>query len=133
VSGALADSLSSTQLIKCPYQVFTSQHTAPAVSLRVSNRNIQYVAHQRVLGFFFFYIPHLTIKEHVRKTRIACIKRFQVLQALSSVKWGASQKLLRRIYVAFIRSKIRYGSTNLAHISKSLLNQLETDQNSALR
>jgi hypothetical protein len=43
-----------------------------------------------------------------------------VLQALSSVKWGASQKLLGWIYVAFIQSKMEYGSTILGNISKSL-------------
>ena len=74
---------------KCSYQVFTSRHSTPAVSLRVSNRNIQYVMHQKVLGFYFDS-PHLNFKEHVRQTCIACLKRLQVLRALSSVKWGAS-------------------------------------------
>jgi hypothetical protein len=114
---------------KCSYQVYTSQHTTPAVSLCVSFWDIQNVAHQKVLGFYFDS-PHLTFKEHVRQTCIACLKRLQVLQALSSVKWGASQKLLRRIYVAFIQSKMEYGSTILRNISKSLLNQLETSEHS---
>jgi hypothetical protein len=117
---------------RCSYQVFTSCCSTPAVSLRVSNRNIQYVVHQKVLRFYFDS-PHLNFKEHVRQTRIACLKRLQVLRALSSVKWGALRQLLRRIYVAFIRSRMEYGSTILGNISKSLLNQLETVQNSALR
>jgi hypothetical protein len=78
---------------KCSYQVYASQRTAPAVSLQVSNRYIQYVAHQKVLGFYFDFL-HPTFKENVRQTCIACLIKLQVLQALSSVKWGASQKLL---------------------------------------
>ena len=117
---------------KCSYQIFTSRRAAPAVSLRVCNRNIQYVVHQKVLGFYFDS-PHLTFKEHIRQTRTACLKRLQVLRALSSVKWGALRELLRRVYVAFIQSKMEYGATILGNIPKSLLNRLETVQNSALR
>jgi hypothetical protein len=50
--------------VKCSYQVFTSHRTAPAVTLQVSNRSIQYVAHQKVLGFYFDSPQH-TLKEHV--------------------------------------------------------------------
>jgi hypothetical protein len=57
----------------------------------------------------------------------------QVLCALGSVKWGAYPRLLRRIYVAIIRSKMKYDSTILWDISKVLLKQLETVPNSALQ
>jgi ribonuclease HI len=117
---------------KCTYQIFTSHRTAPATTLKVCNRNIQYMACQKVLGVYFDS-PHLTFREHIRVIRTACLKRLQVLRALSSVKWGASRQLLRRIYVAFMRSKMEYGSTIFWDISKSLMRALETMQNSALR
>ena len=75
---------------KCSYQVYTSLWTAPATTLEVCNRNIQYVACQKVLGFNFDS-PCLKFREDVRITRTACLKRMQVLRALGSVKWGASR------------------------------------------
>jgi ribonuclease HI len=90
------------------------------------------VACQKVLGVYFDS-PHLTFREHIRVIRVACLKRLQVLRVLGSVKRGASRQLLRKISVAFIRSKMEYDSTILWDISKSLMRALETMQNSALR
>ncbi|XP_018021587.1 uncharacterized protein LOC108677809, partial [Hyalella azteca] len=56
-----------------------------------------------------------------------------VLRALSALRWGASSHLLRNVYVAFIRSKLEYGSSVIGELPSSSIKSLESVQNSALR
>ena len=52
----------------------------------------------------------LNWKEHIRKLKLNCIKRLDLLKCLSHTTWGSDRVILLRVYRAIIRSKIDYGS-----------------------
>lgn len=80
-----------------------------------------------------FDSPKLKFNEHVEYLKVEGNKRINIMRALSSTKWGASKKLLWRVYISFIRSKIEYGCAVLGELSHKNVRKLEVLQNTALR
>ena len=87
---------------------------------------------KKVLGIIFD-APKLNFKSHLSFIIGETKKRLNVLRAISSVKWGANQNLLRRIYISFVRSRIEYGSITFKSASESKIQKLNVLQNIALR
>ena len=117
---------------KSSYQVFTRARTVPALRLEVSGHVLQHVDRQRVLGVVFD-APKLTLTPHINDVRLECLRRVNVLRALSSQRWGSSRDLLRTVYLAFIRCKILYGCEIYPTFPVGVLRRLSVVQNSALR
>lgn len=117
---------------KSSFQVFTRRRRVPGLTLMLSGRQLQRVSEQRVLGVLFD-APRLTLAPHVRRVRVECLRRLNVLRALSGLRWGSSRCLLRRVYIAFIRSKILYGQEIYPDFPAAILNPLSVVQNSAIR
>ena len=117
---------------KSSYQVFTRARRVPSLHLEVSGHVLQYVERQRVLGVTFD-APKLTLAPHINAVRVECLRRVNVLRALASQRWGSSRDLLRSVYLAFIRSKILYGSPVYPDFPKNVIQRLSVVQNSALR
>ena len=122
----------SINAAKSSYQVYSRRRYIPFVSLRLSGHLLSRVSEQRVLGIIFD-APRLTLSPHIHHVRAVCLRRLNVLRALSGIRWGSSQDLLRRVYVAFIRSKMLYGSVIFPEFSTTLFSKLCVVQNSALR
>ena len=117
---------------KSSFQIYTNQRNVPNITLRLLGTNLQLVNVQRVLGILFD-APKLTFCSHITYIKKECEKRIHILRALSSTKWGCTRYLLRRVYVAYIRSKIEYGSIILTKVKPNLLQKLEVVQNQAMR
>jgi ribonuclease HI len=112
-------------------QHFTKRRIAcPVVKIR--QQVIEAKKDQRLLGMVFDS-PRLTWNSHVTCLKQDCLKRIDLLKAFSSSVWGASTSLLRNFYVAYIRSKIDYGSIVYGSASKTALKKLDIVQNACLR
>jgi ribonuclease HI len=116
---------------KCALQIFSKRRIHP-IFIRLANSAISTVPVQRVLGIFMD-APKLTFNNHITYLREEANKRTNIIRALSSTKWGASIKLLRRIYISFVRSKLEYGSIIFGELSDKNMKKLTVAQNNALR
>ena len=117
---------------KSSYQVFTRTRRVPVLALTVAGHRLPHSSNQRVLGVLFD-APRLTLSPHLRQVRLDCLRRLNVLKALSGLTWSSSRDVLRRVYIAFIRSKMCYGQEIYPDFPASVLRPLSVVQNSALR
>ena len=119
-------------IAKCKYQIFTNKRIIPNINIHIHNRNIDMVSKQKVLGVILDS-PKLTFNEHIKYVKTKIEKRINVLRSLSATRWGASAKLLRRVYISFIRSKMEYGCVMFGELNETNMRILEVLQNKALR
>lgn len=117
---------------KSVFQIFTKKRNIPNITIKLYKQNLRLVTEQRVLGMIFDS-PKMTFNNHISYITKDCQRRMHVIRALSSSKWGCSRTLLRRIYVAYIRSKLEYGAILLLDINKTNKQKLEKIQNDAMR
>lgn len=117
---------------KSTFQIFSNKRSIPPVTLRMLSHNLRLVDQQRVLGVIFD-APKLSFAPHFKAMNIECRKRLHTLRALSSTNWGCSRILLRRLYVAYIRSKMEYASVLFTDVSPKLIHKLDLIQNEAMR
>ena len=61
------------------------------------------------------------------------LKRIDIMKAISSPNWRALSKILRTFYIAYIRSKIDYGTVLYDTTAKSNLDKLERIQHACVR
>ena len=69
---------------------------------------IRLTTQHRFLGLILD-APYLNWNAHIENLITVCLRKLNVLKALTSVKWGASRYLLFKFYNSFIKSKILYG------------------------
>nr|CAH7717681.1 unnamed protein product [Callosobruchus chinensis] len=75
----------------------------------------------------------LTWKNHIKHLLQSCQKGINLLRCLTNRQWGAEGPTLLTVYRHLIRSMIDYGYIAYASAKQSLLKQLDTMHNSALR
>ena len=117
---------------KCSFQIYTNRRIIPFTLLSINQQAIPQVQEQRVLGIVLD-APRLTMVPHIKYLKNDCSKRINVLRAISSYRWGASRVLLRKVYIAYIRSKIEYGCVIYGEFPASHMHKLDVIQNSTLR
>ena len=118
-------------LSKTILQYFTKQKTSYPI-IRIKNTVLQYKKHHKLLGLTFD-APKLDWRQHVKDLNFECRRRINIMKSVSSTVWGGTAKMLRTIYIAYIRSKIDYGSIVYGNTSEKILSQLDIVQNIALR
>jgi hypothetical protein len=69
----------------------------------------------------------------VKELKATLQKRVNLLKYIASIKWGGHPKILSILFKNFIRSNINYGSTIYANAPKTILQKLETIQNTGKR
>jgi ribonuclease HI len=117
---------------KCSFQVFSKRKIYNGISIKINNGNISKVVNQKVLGLILDS-PHLNFTEHIKYLRDEGNKRLNILRAITTTKWGGKKKLLRRVYISLIRSKLEYGCSVFGKLSDKNLRVLQVVQNKALR
>lgn len=75
----------------------------------------------------------LTWRPHISLLKTRCNHALNVLKFVSHSRYGADRKSLLRLYIGLIKPKLDYGSEAFGSACSSLLNSLQTIQNSALR
>ena len=117
---------------KTKMQIFHKQRKRKDCTLKIHGKTLPNVSTKKLLGVIID-APKLTYTPHLQTTVLNIRKRIDVMKYLSSTHWGASQKVLKCFYLAFIRSKLEYGSLIYSSTSKTNLNKLDVLQNKALR
>ena len=116
---------------KSSMQVFTKSRNKDII-LKIHQRVLPINKTQRILGIEFD-APSLTYNNHIKKLQLDIRKRIDMMKCLSSTNWGASQKVLKMFYQAYVRGKMDYGSVLYDTAAQSHLKKLDVLQNKALR
>jgi ribonuclease HI len=117
---------------KSSMQIFTSKRNNQNTIIRVKNQAIPCKKEQRLLGLILD-APNLTFKAHINYLTDNIRKRLSIMKVLSSISWGASKKVLRNFYIAYVRSKMDYASVIYNSAAPTTLAKLDKLQNVALR
>ena len=104
----------------------------PCPILQINNKTIKYKKTHRVLGMILDS-PTLSWKDHIKELISDCRKRLDIMKIISSPVWGACLKTLRHYYIAYVRSKIDYGSILYDKSHQPSLDKLDVIQNTAMR
>jgi ribonuclease HI len=99
--------------------------------LFLNNNQLRVVPTHRFLGMIFD--SKLTWAPHLQSLKHRATKDLNLLKTLHNYSWGADTTSLLHIYRAIVRSKIDYGSIVYSSATTSLLQNIETIQNTALR
>ncbi len=99
--------------------------------LTLQGHQLEYKDNIRFLGLIFD--RRLTWKPHIIKLKSELIKGLNLLKILKNPTFNPSRKQLLNVFRSLIRSKIDYGAPAYLSASKSLLENLNVIQNSALR
>ena len=96
--------------------------------LTINNRQICYKEHVKLLGIVLD--KGLAFNQHIKKVSVEAKRRINQLKTLSSTEWGCNKRVMRLLYVGYIRSVLEYGSDIWGNlISHSNLMKLEAIQN----
>ena len=112
--------------------MFTRKKLTQPPILKMQGKNIRLTTQHKFLGLILD-APYLNWNAHIDNLVTVCVKKLNVLKALTSVKWGASRNTLLKLYNSFIKSKILYGLHIYSSASESRLKKLDIVQNQALR
>ena len=103
----------------------------PPLKLILNGTIIPNREHIQYLGMTFDY--KLDWKEHIRRLKLDCTKRLDLLKCLSNTSWGSDRTTMLRLYRAIIRSKLDYGSFIYSSASETTLKSIQTVHNAAIR
>ena len=117
---------------KCSSQLFTRKRNYNFDNFHLNGSPIPCEQNKKLLGVIFDS-PKLNYNAHVLYLRDSCNKRTNILKAIGNRHFGCSRNTLRRVYVAFIRSKMEYGCPIFGRLSDKNLQILEVVQNKNLR
>ena len=109
---------------------FTFTYSTETVKLTVNGQEIKTVKSAKFLGMIFD--RKLSWHYHIDYVVKKCKQRLNLMRAVSSKHWGASQSTQLTIYKALIRSVIDYGAIAYDSASASQLAKLDSIQCQAL-
>ena len=128
----LVNSALTAEISKCKIMCWTLKRLSREPNVNLNGNRVEVTKTHKSLGLLLDG-PHLTWAPHIEHLRVTCTKRLDVMRRITGVKWGASRELLLDYYIKAIRSKIEYGCSVYGSASKTVLDRLNTIQNTALR
>ena len=117
---------------KTELQVFTKRIKYDNPIIRVNRKIIHAKPIKKLLGLKLD-APRLNWNAHIDDLATDCRRRLDVMKSISSTHWGASRKVLRMFYIAYVRSKMEYGCEVFSGGHERNVEVLNKIQNSALR
>ena len=99
--------------------------------MSIKGKEIQFEPQIKFLGMIFD--QKLNWSSHIQSIVNKCMKRFNVLKAISGLHWGIDKKTLVVCYQGLIRSIIDYGCEVYDFGYKKYLKKLDTLQNKCLK
>ena len=99
--------------------------------LKLRGEPIKFVQKKKFLGLM--WDPKLNFKEHIKYLKKKCQSSLNIIKVLAHTDWGASTKLLLRLYRALVRSKLDYGCIIYRNASDADLNTLDVIHNQGIR
>ena len=107
------------------------EHQLEDPNLYIGNHLIKVVSQTKFLGLI--WDSKLTFLPHINYLKKRCTKAMNLLKILSNMDWGADQSTLLQLYRSLIRSKLDYGCMVYGSAAKTVLKQLDSIHNQALR
>src|SRR5436190_5870140 len=111
--------------------VFSRQRNVREPILTMEGRRLAPQTSIKFLGVIFD--SRLTWVPHLKYLKAKCLKRLNMLRALSGTKWGADRSCMLRFYKAVIRSCLDYGCIVYGSARPNALKMLDSIHHSALR
>ncbi len=99
--------------------------------LRLGTNIIPVVPEYKFLGVIFD--RKLAFISHIQYLKAKCQKALNLMRVVANNDWGADRKVLHRLYIAHVRSKLDYGCTVYGSASKSTLQMLDPIHHQGLR
>lgn len=100
--------------------------------IKINNIPIEFVQQYKYLGMTLDR-PRLSWSSHIKILIDKCIKKVNIIKAISGHQWGADRVILLKLYKAIVRSIMDYGSIFYMTASRTLLDKLNKIQNTCLR
>ena len=116
---------------KSTITVFRKHGIEQAPQLFLYNTALKTVDTVKILGLTFD--SNLSWAPYIKELKLECIRRLNILKILANKNWGADQEILRRTYIAVVRSKLDYACIIYGSGTPSLCETLETINNQAAR
>jgi hypothetical protein len=85
----------------------------------------------RILGFIFEH--KLLWKTHIKKQKISCMGRMNIIKTLSNFSWGSDQNRIILIYKSLILSLVNYGSVIYGTAKAKTFSSLDSIHNQGIR
>jgi Reverse transcriptase (RNA-dependent DNA polymerase) len=104
------------------------QHQIPTTGLRVGSDVVMPSASVRDLGIYID--ADISMQSHVARTVSSC---FAVMRQLRSIRRSVTPAVMKSLVVALVLSRLDYGNSTLAGITKQLLMKLQSVLNAAAR
>lgn len=117
---------------KCSFQIYTKKRALPIITIKILNKNIEMTEQQKLLGIWFD-APRLSFEYHCNYIKKICDRRTNAIKAIALNKWGAARKVLRIVYMGYIRSKMEYGCVIYGELNHRNMRKFEVIQNNNLR
>ena len=117
---------------KCSSQLFTRRRHLNFYNFHLNGSEIPNEQNKKLLGVIFD-APKLNFNAHVLYLKDSCNRRTNILKAIGNRHFGCTRNTLRRIYIAFIQSKMEYACPILGRLSNKNIKILEVVQNKSLR
>ncbi|KAI5707907.1 hypothetical protein M8J77_012291 [Diaphorina citri] len=111
--------------------VFTKKRELIAPRLYFSEHRIEFQREIKWLGLYLD--PKWTFKNHIKKTKIKSLKALNVLKILGNKNWELSRQCLLKLFHAFIRPILDYGSVIYGGVNETKLDVLNSVYHAALR
>ena len=92
---------------KIKAMIFTRKSVLP-MYLNINSVNIEFVPSHKIIGMMLDS-PGFTWKNHINYVKSTCLPRINLLRSISHHHWGADRKMLLKLYVMLIRSRLDYG------------------------
>ena len=105
------------------------QHLDP--ELYLNGTQISIFGEAKFFGLLFD--SKLSLIPHITSLKRTCTKSLDLIKVLSNTTWGADRKVLLRLCIALIRSKLDYGYIVYGSARPSYIRQLDTVHNQGLR
>lgn len=116
---------------KTTVTIFSRLKRALDINLSLNGHTLQVQDETKILGLTFD--KKLNWTTHLKKLKNDCTKRLRILKVIAAKNWGAEHQIIKNTYVAFIRSKIDYGSIIYDSAKKKILDILSPINNTAAR
>ncbi|KAG8284048.1 hypothetical protein J6590_108227 [Homalodisca vitripennis] len=118
-------------LPKTRCMVFSRLRSVDEPTLFLKGQRITPCEEIKFLGLTFD--RRLTWISHLKNLKSKCLKRLNLIRALSGTTWGADRTCMLRFYKAFIRSCLDYGCQVYGSARPNALKMLDSIHNSSLR
>ena len=116
---------------KSSVTLFSLSTKKQAERLIIDDSPLGYEDQQTYLGVTFD--KRLTWKQHIKNIESKARRKLDTLRKLAGTQWGASEKILKSVYLGFIRPHLEYCSTSWMTAAWSHQQLIQRVQNQALR